>query len=195
VISAIVLAAGRATRFGRCKQLERIGQNTILDHVLQNLRASNVDDVVVVLGAYADEIREKVHMGERVITNSDYADGMSSSIHAGLRALPEGTDAALIVLGDQPFVTPRTINRLIDEYRRNPARAIIPTYKGVRGNPVLIDRSLFPEMMRIRGDVGCKSVLGDHGKNIVQLAVEDRGVLIDIDRREDLETQRYVYGA
>jgi molybdenum cofactor cytidylyltransferase len=192
MISAIVLAAGQATRFGQCKQVLRLGGKTILDHALDNLRGSKVDAIVIVLGAHAEEIREKVRLlesdVERVVTNSDFASGMSTSIQAGLRALPESAEAAMIVLGDQPFVTPRTIDLLIDVYRRTQGSVIVPTYNGVRGNPVMIDRSLFGEMLGIRGDVGCRAIFGELADSIVKVPVDDRGVLIDIDTREDLDT-------
>ncbi len=192
MISAIVLAAGQATRFGRCKQVLRLGGKTILDHVLDNLRGSQIDDVVIVLGAHADEIREKVRLlerdNERIVTNADFASGMSTSIQAGLRALPESAEAAMIVLGDQPFVTPRTIDLLVDEYRRTRASVVVPTYNGVRGNPVIVDRSLFGEMLGIRGDVGCRAIFGDHAQSITKVPVDDRGVLVDIDTREDFDT-------
>ncbi|HET8775633.1 MAG TPA: NTP transferase domain-containing protein [Thermoanaerobaculia bacterium] len=186
-VSAIVLAAGQATRFGQCKQVLRLGGKTILDHVLDHLRASAVDEIVVVLGAHAEEIRQQVRLPERVVTNPDYANGMSSSIQAGLRALPESAEAALIVLGDQPFVTPGTIDLLIDEYRRGRPQVVVPTHHGFRGNPVLVDRSLFPEMLDIRGDVGCRAIFGEHAQSIVKLPVDDRGILVDIDTREDFD--------
>ena len=187
MISAIVLAAGQAARFGRCKQVQPLGGKTILDHVLDTLRASKVDDIVVVLGAHADEIRQRVEIRERIVMNADFASGMSSSIHTGLRALSESAEAALIVLGDQPFVTPRTIDTLIDEYCRTRARAVIPTWNGLRGNPVLVDRSLFAEMLNIRGDVGFRAIFGEHAESIVKVPVDDRGVLLDIDTSEDFE--------
>jgi len=192
MISAIVLAAGQATRFGQCKQVLRLGGKTILDHALDNLRGSKIDDLVIVLGAHADEIREKVRLlerdAERIVTNPDFSSGMSSSIQAGLRALPETAEAAMIVLGDQPFVTPRTIDLLIDEYRRTRASVVVPTYNGFRGNPVIVDRSLFGEMLGIRGDVGCRAIFGDHVQSIAKVPVDDRGVLVDIDTREDFDT-------
>src|SRR5258706_9271611 len=188
MISAIVLAAGQATRFGRCKQVLRLGDKTILDHALDNVRASKIEDTVVVLGAHAGEIRQQVRIDERIVLNDDYADGMSTSIHAGLRALGPETEAALIVLGDQPFVSPRTIDLLIDEYRRSRPGVVIPTYHGSRGNPVLVDRSLFAEMLGIRGDVGFRAVFGAHPQSVVQVPVEDRGVLVDIDTQEDFDT-------
>jgi xanthine dehydrogenase accessory factor len=185
MISAIVLAAGQATRFGQCKQLVSLGEKTLLEHVLDNLRQSKIDEVVVILGARADEIRQKIHFDkERVIINPDYASGMSTSIQAGLRAVK--ADAAMIVLADQPFVTSRTLDMLIDEYRRTKPSVVIPTFNGFRGNPVIVDKSLFPEMMNIRGDIGCRAIFGDHAESIVKVPVDDRGVIIDIDTPADV---------
>ncbi len=186
MISAIVLAAGQATRFGQSKQLMRLADKPLLEHVLDYVNASRVDDVIVVLGAYADEIRSQVHLGRaRVVLNPDYAEGMSTSIRAGLSAQREGTEAAMIVLGDQPFVAPRTLDSLIDEYRRTQPAVVIPTYKGLRGNPVVVDKRLFPEMMELRGDIGCRAIFGGHAGSIAKLAVDDRGIVTDIDTMED----------
>jgi molybdenum cofactor cytidylyltransferase len=185
MISAVLLAAGRATRFGQCKQLVPVDGKPLLQHALDHLRASNVDHVVIVLGAHADEIRDATAFdGEHVVVNPDFADGISTSIRAGLRALPDETEAALIVLGDQPYVSPRTINALIDEFRRTHAEVIVPTFNGQRGNPVIVNSALFPEMMQIRGDIGCRSLFGRH--EVAKLAVDDRDTLTDIDTPEDL---------
>lgn len=185
MIAAIVLAAGRAQRFGACKQLVQLNGKPLLQHALDALRASNVDDIIVVLGAHADEIKREIHFErERVIVNADYADGMSTSIQAGLRAID--ADAALIVLGDQPFVSPRTIDLLIDEHRRTRAGFVIPTHEGRRGNPVLVDRSLFAELMKLRGDVGCRAIFADYAAAIVSIETDDRGILTDIDTPDDL---------
>src|SRR6266852_6255238 len=186
MISAILLAAGQATRFGRLKQLVTLGEKPLLQHVLDNLAQSKIDDVVVILGARADEIREQIQFGKaRTVLNPDYANGMSTSIQAGLRAID--AEAAMIVLADQPFVTPRTIDALIDEYRRVKPSAVVPTFNGFRGNPVIVDRSLFAEMMTIRGDIGCRSIFGDHPVHL--LPVDDRGVVQDIDTPEDFKQQ------
>ena len=186
MISAIILAAGQAERFGRCKQLVPLGEKALLQHVLDNVGGSNIDDVVVVLGAHADEIQQQIRFGkERVVLNPDYAQGMSTSIQAGLRALPATAEAAMIVLADQPFVKSQTLNLLIDEYRRARPGVVIPTYNGFRGNPVIVDRLLFAEMMNIRGDTGCRAIFGDHAESIVKVAVDDRGVIADIDTTDD----------
>ncbi len=191
MISAIVLAAGQAARFGQCKQLMRLGEKTLIEHVLDSVRQSRVDDVVVVLGGYAAEIQEQVGFSrERVIVNAEYADGMSTSIQAGLHALSPSTEAAMIVLADQPFIASSTLDLLIDEYRRTKPSVVIPTYNGFRGNPVLVDKSLFPEMMGIRGDIGCRAIFGEHAEHaewIARVPVDDRGVVTDIDTMEDFD--------
>lgn len=183
MISAIVLAAGQARRFGECKQLALVNGKPLLQHSLDTLRESRVDDVVVVLGAYANEIREQIQFrDERIVVNPDHEKGMSTSIQAGLRAID--SDATFIVLADQPFVAAKTYDVLIDEYRRSRAKVIIPAYNGFRGNPVLVDKSLFSEMMEIRGDIGCRAIFGNH--EVTKVAVDDRGVLIDIDTPADV---------
>ncbi len=182
-LSAIVLAAGQAKRFGDCKQLARIDGKPLLQHVLDTLRESKVGDVVVILGAYANEIRQQIEFrNERIIVNPDYEKGMSTSIQAGLRAVD--SEAAFIVLADQPFVTAKTYDLLIDEYRRSRPAAVMPTFNGFRGNPVLVDKSLFPEMMELRGDVGARAILGNH--EVVKVPVDDRGVLLDVDTPADV---------
>lgn len=152
----------------------------MLQHTLDHLIASRVEDIVVVLGAYAEEIRARVTFGRaRLVVNSEYAKGMSTSIHAGLRAIPD-TGAAMIVLGDQPFVTTATFDTLVDAYERTRAMVIAPHYRGARGNPLVIDRSLFAEVMELRGDTGFRAILGSH--EITMVAVDDPGVVQDIDR-------------
>jgi molybdenum cofactor cytidylyltransferase len=188
MISAIVLAAGQATRFGQCKQLMLLGGKTLLQHVLDTVNASKVDEVLVVLGAHAEEIQSKLHFSrERVIINPDFSLGMSTSLQAGLRALSPSAGAAMIVLADQPFLASATLDHLIDEYQRNRLSVVIPTYQGARGNPVLVDRSLFAEMMQIRGDIGCRAIFDRHPEAISTVEVKDRGVVTDIDTMEDLD--------
>lgn len=185
-IGAIVLAAGKSTRMGEPKQLLQLDGKPLLERTLANLRNSNVSDIVVVLGFAAQDIQQQVALGEtRVVENADYEQGMASSLRVGLGELDAGTDGALIVLADQPFVRPETLNRIIDRFQQSDAQIVVPTYQGFRGNPVLLDRRVFPEVMALTGDVGCRAVFGDHKGGIVKVAVDDIGILVDIDSKHD----------
>src|SRR5277367_5481913 len=152
-VGAIVLAAGRSTRMGEAKQLLRLGESTVLGQTLDNLGGAGVDEIVLVLGFSAETILQQLPLSAtedlKVVVNPSYEQGMASSLRAGLSALDPKTDAALIVLADQPFIRPETLNRIIDQQRRTHAEIVIPLYKGFRGNPVLLDRSVFREVMAL----------------------------------------------
>ena len=187
-IGAVILAAGASNRMGEPKQLLRLGGKTLLEQVLDSARSAAVDEIVVVLGAAAENIRQQVDLSKtKVVINSSYQQGMGTSLGAGLAALDPAINAVLILLGDQPFVRPATLDRICEEYRRSHAQIVIPLYKGFRGNPVLLDRSVFPEVMALSGDVGCRAIFGDHLEGIVKLPVDDVGILLDIDSKADFE--------
>jgi len=189
--SAVILAAGTSTRMGSVKQLLRLDDRPLLQHVLDNVRASAVQEIVLVLGAAGEAIQREIDtLGLRVVINENYLQGMGTSLKAGLCAVDELSQAAIIVLADQPFVQPATLDQLIAEHQRSKAQVVIPTYRGFRGNPVLLDRSVFPEVMALTGDIGCRAIFGDHLEGIVKLPVDDVGILLDIDRKADLEALR-----
>lgn len=184
---AIVLAAGASSRMGRPKPLVPWEGRPFLAHVLDALRGSGVVGVRVVVGDRAAEIRRAVPAGEaRVVENPQFAQGMSSSIRAGLRAWPSRATHALIVLADQPFVQATTIAALLARAGSGDGRIFLPTFRGVRGNPVLFEASLAGEAQRIRGDVGCRAMFPDHPREIREVPVDDPGILIDVDTPEEL---------
>jgi molybdenum cofactor cytidylyltransferase len=193
-VSAVILAAGMSSRMGTPKQLLPVGPGageTLLGRVVDNVRRSRVAEIVVVLGHAADEIRRRVPIeGVRVVMNEEYREGMGSSLRVGLGAVDPQSEAALIVLADQPFIRPATLDRLIEEYGRQRPQIAIPVYRGFRGNPVLLDRSVFPEVMQLHGDIGCRAIFGSHLENILKVPVEDAGILADIDSAGDLEKLR-----
>lgn len=188
MISSVVLAAGRSTRMGEPKQVMRIRGKPLLRIVLETLRKAKVDETVVVLGPDAGRTMEEVGIkGERVVVNPRQSEGMSSSLRLGLRSLSPDTTAAVVVLGDMPLLSPSTVNRIIDGYLSKGAPVVVPTYRGVRGNPVLFARSVFPEIMKIRGDVGARSVVDSQGGAVLEVPVADEGVIVDIDTQSDYE--------
>ncbi len=195
-VAAVILAAGQSRRMGRPKQLLRAAGKTLLEHTLANVRASGASEIVLVLGARADEIRSQTVLeGVTVVVNPEYEQGMGTSIGAGLKALSQGVSAALIVLADQPFVQAATLNQLIAHYEKARPQIVIPVFKGFRGNPVLLDKSVFAEVMGLPGDVGCRAIFGDHTQGIHKVAVDDVGVLLDADTTEDVaEIESYMAG-
>ncbi len=190
-VGAVVLAAGASARMGRAKQLLPLGKNTVLAQTLNNIRAARMHEMVLVLGASAEVIRQQLPQalleGVKVVVNQDYGQGMATSLRAGLSALDPRSDAALIVLGDQPFIRPQTLDRIVEEYSRSRAPIVIPSYQGNRGNPVLLDRSVFSEVMALEGDIGCRAIFGSHLEDILKVEVEDPGVLLDIDDPGDYD--------
>jgi molybdenum cofactor cytidylyltransferase len=186
-IGAVILAAGTSSRMGEAKQLLRLGATTLLDQVTENVRGSRVDEIVVVLGHEAETIKQTIATKKlKIVVNESYRQGMGTSLRAGLSALPSAVDAALIVLADQPFVRSATFDQIIDHYQRSKAQIVIPIYKGFRGNPVLLDRSVFPEVMALTGDIGCRAIFGNHLEGIAKVPVEDVGILLDLDSKDDV---------
>jgi molybdenum cofactor cytidylyltransferase len=173
---------------GTAKQLLRLDGRPLLQYVLDSVRTSSVAEIILVLGFEAQAIEQEIDTNDvRVVLNQNYRQGIGTSLKAGLASVDSDAQAALIALADQPFVRSATLDRLISEHRASKAQIVIPTYRGFRGNPVLLDRSVFSEVMALTGDVGCRAIFGDHTEGIVKVAVDDVGILLDIDRQSDFE--------
>jgi molybdenum cofactor cytidylyltransferase len=187
-VSVVVLAAGMSRRMGAPKQLLRAGETTLLERALHTVRQSRADEIILVLGFGATEIRRSISTrGLRVVVNEGYQEGMASSLRAGIATVGPQAQGALIMLADQPFVLFSTLDRLIEYQQKMRPQIAIPTYKGFRGNPVLLDRSVFAEIASLQGDIGCRAIFGKHTENIAKVAVDDPGILLDVDTREDYE--------
>jgi len=193
MIAAAILAAGQSTRMGSVKQLLPLWGKPMLQHTISHIEASRADYIVLVLGYKARDIEKGLELRRtRVIYNHDYARGMSSSIRAAVKSLPEEVEAVVFVLGDQPLVKPSTIDRLIQAYlsQSGGARIFIPVYRGRRGNPVLIHRSLFPLLLGLEGDRGARNLIDENPELVSEVEVEDPGVLIDVDTFDDYKALR-----
>jgi molybdenum cofactor cytidylyltransferase len=186
LISAVILGAGRSTRFGAKKQLVKFEGATLLETVVGRFLKSKVDDVVVVLGYAAEEIRTNSNFGRaRVVVNPDYAQGLSTSLKAGIDAVNPAANAGVVALGDQPLISVRIIDLLVEKYMETGGPIVAPFYQRRRGNPVLFDKSLFSELRNIHGDTGAKASLERHADKVVKVQVDDIGVLFDIDTQDD----------
>jgi len=187
-VAAMVLAAGLSRRFGDDnKLLEPLGETTIIAATTQLLATAGAAPVLVVTGHDVDAIVAAVAGPEiRCHANPAFADGMGTSIAAGVRALEDDAiDGVLIALGDMPFVRPATIAALLGAFASTDD-IIVPTRDGRRGHPVLFGRTHFTALAGCTGDIGARAVLEREAAAIKIVATSDDGVLRDIDRPEDL---------
>jgi molybdenum cofactor cytidylyltransferase len=183
-VTALVLAAGRGTRMGGPNKLVLpLAGRPIVDHVVAAAQASQAERIVVVTGHEADRV--SAALAGRTVTfidNPDHADGLSTSLRAGLAAVEEEADAVVVLLGDMPRVTAATIDRLIAAYAPVEGRSIcVPTVDGRRGNPILWDRAFLTEMSRIEGDAGARALLERHADVVCEVPMADPATLIDVD--------------
>ena len=187
-VTAVVLAAGSATRFGSVKLLAPINGRPVLQHVLDALDGAGVGDVVVVLGRDAAAIEAAIDWRtERRVINPDPDRGLSSSVQVGLEAVPEQATAALIVLGDQPAISPSTIRALLDQPPDPDRPVVVARYADDSArNPVLLGRAMFPVASEATGDRGLGPVLAGHPELVREVDVE--GSNPDVDTPADLAT-------
>ncbi len=181
-IAAIVLAAGRSTRMGEANKLLMDLHGTPMIARTVAVAASVATPVIVVIGHDADAVKQALK-GARatVVHNPRFADGMATSLRAGLAALPTDASGVLICLGDMPAVTGAAIKKLIEAFDPIEGRAIIvPTFEGKRGNPVLFARAFVDEMRSAEGDVGARALLSAHADAVYEVET-DAGVLADAD--------------
>ena len=184
-VTAIVLAAGEARRFGSAKQLARVGGRTLVQHAID--AASSADEVVVVLGARAEQIEPALSLppAARTVRNPDFADGQSTSLRAGVSAVGRDVAAVVVLLADQPGVGEADVRAVIEAYRATGAPLVRPSYRGLPGHPVLIGRDLFEEVLAESGDRGAREVLARHGDLVHEVPV-DRDPPGDVDTPGDL---------
>jgi molybdenum cofactor cytidylyltransferase len=189
-IACIILAAGQSRRMGRInKLLATIDGKPMVRWAAEAALASAAAPVFVVLGHEAAQVRAALaDLKVTFVENPDYAQGIAGSVKRGIAALPAGIDGAVVCLGDMPRITARQIDRLIAAYNPVEGRALcIPTWRGKRGNPVLIGKRFFAEMQALTGDVGARPLISQYPELTCEVAMDDDAVLVDIDTPQALE--------
>jgi len=185
------LAAGESRRMPIPKQLLKIHDKTMIEIVVEKAVESRLDEAIVVLGHKFDIIRKYVEKYSslskpiKIVYNPDFRKGLSTSLKAGLRAISRESRAAVFILADQPMVKVETINRLIEVHSSMDCLIVAPVYRGRRGNPVLVDRRLFKEIFELEGDIGARPLMKRYVDEVVYMATNDPGVVMDIDTMED----------
>lgn len=192
-VAALILAAGKSSRMGATNKLtvEVEGQAMVL-RVVKAAQASGASPIIVVTGHDADKVQAALD-GQTVqfVHNPEFADGLSTSLRTGAKALPDGVDAALVCLGDMPDISTNHIARVMAAFDPGEGRTIcVPTFGGKRGNPVLWGAAYFAELQGLKGDTGAKHLIGEHGDVVCEVPMPDDAILRDIDTPEELAARR-----
>ena len=188
-VGVVVLAAGRSTRMGGPNKLLAVHQGKpLVRHAVEHALEAGIGPVCVVTGHQGEAVAAALAgLPVDVVHNPEFASGLSSSVRAGVAALGDAADGAVIVLGDMPLVSPPIMRRLAAVFREHPeAKAVVPTMLGERGNPVLIGRALFGAVAALQGDVGARRLIDAAGAHVVEVPVDDPGIHRDIDTPDAL---------
>ncbi|MEM5774268.1 MAG: nucleotidyltransferase family protein [Anaerolineaceae bacterium] len=187
-LQPVILAAGHALRFGSNKILQKLPNNLpIIRHIAETVLEAAFVFPPVIVTRVDDHLLQAALAGLEIqyVDNPDAHLGISTSLQKGLRHLASGADAALIVLGDQPFITAALLQKLNGLYQESGAQIVYPQVGGRRSNPVILDRSVFPAAMALRGDTGAKSL--PPGFTIATLDWLDARLPLDADTPQDYE--------
>jgi molybdenum cofactor cytidylyltransferase len=185
-VTGLVLAAGGSRRLGEPKQLLPYGSGTLLDHTLETARASGFDQLIVALGGSSEEVRRRVNLsGADAVENPDFGEGCSSSIAAGLRAIDPRSELLVLMLGDQPGVTPATVRALITGCDDHTILAAC-LYDDGRGHPLAFGRALFGELRGLHGDKAVWKLMDGRADEVVDVRIPGP-IPADVNTREDYE--------
>lgn len=188
-VAALVLAAGRSTRMGAVnKMLAEIGGKPLVRIAAEQAVASHAQPVIVVTGHEREKVEAALKgLSVRFVHNPDYAEGLGTSLKAGIAAVPEEADGVIVCLGDMPQVDAGLINRLIAVFDpERGALVVVPSIDGRRGNPVVWSRRFFHDLMAIQGDVGARHLIGNYAEAVVEVPVAGDAALTDVDTPESL---------
>jgi molybdenum cofactor cytidylyltransferase len=184
--AAVILAAGPSRRMRSPKQLLEVEGRSLLRGAALTALSSSCRPVIAVLGAHADRVgRELLGLDVTVVRNEDWEDGLGSSVRCGIEAVRRapGVDSAVLMLCDQPLVTPALIEQLVAAHRQGNVRIVACEYAGTVGVPALFDRAVFEELTALRGDAGAKQVIARHGADVVRVPFP--GAAFDVDTPDD----------
>lgn len=192
MIAAVLLAAGASRRFGGGLQklTQDLNGKPVVRWSAEALIGPPIDDVLVIVGSKEAPVRDALRdLPLRIVSNPTAEDGMASSLAAGIAALSPDTEAALIALGDEPLGGRDPLLRIVAGYRGGEATIVAPLFRGVRGHPVLFDRSVFPELLALSGDRGARAVADRDPARLALIAL-DLPKPVDVDTAADLARLR-----
>jgi molybdenum cofactor cytidylyltransferase len=189
-IWAIILAAGESKRMGSPKMLLPFMGITIIENVIANVSGSKVDNIMVVLGADRDSIVKLIRTkAVNYCYNENYKDGMLSSVMCGFRNIPIDHSAVLVFQGDQPLITPKAINSVIEVYLSSGKGIVIPVYESKRGHPILIDRKYRNEIQKLNPAEGLRSLALKYSDDVLEVNTDVAGILRDFDTYDEYKNE------
>ena len=186
-IAAVVLAAGRSTRMGAINKLiAEIGGKPLVRIAVEQALSSVAKPVIVVTGHERERVEAALSgLPVRFVQNPDYAEGLGTSLKAGIAAVPDNAEGAIVCLGDMPQVDAALIDRLIAAFDpERGALVVVPSIDGRRGNPVVWSRRFFHDLMAIHGDIGARHLIGNYAEAVVEVPVAGEAALTDVDTPE-----------
>jgi molybdenum cofactor cytidylyltransferase len=188
-VAAVLLAAGRSTRMGAVnKMLAEIGGKPLVRIAAEQALASRAKPVIVVTGHERERVEAVLNgLPIRFVHNPDYAEGLGTSLKAGIAAVPDDADGAIVCLGDMPQVDSGLIDKLLAAFDpERGALVVVPSIDGRRGNPVVWSRRFFHDLMGIHGDIGARFLIGSYSEAVVEVPVQGAAALTDVDTPESL---------
>ena len=184
MISGIVLAAGTGSRFGGTKQLVEIDGTPLVRHAIDALAGAEVGELIVVLGHDANAVRTALPDGVIVVENPDYRDGQATSLAAAMHAVDDASEAAVILLADQPGITANDVRELVSGFHQTRAQIVRLVFSDGPG-PALLSREIYAEAGHLHGDAGARVLMASHPEWVHEVRV-DRPAPPDIDTPDDL---------
>ncbi len=186
MISGIIMASGFSRRMQQEKLLMKIGETPMVEAVIKAAKASCLGEVILVYRNPQVKLLAEQH-GIKAVFNPNAHLGQSEAMKTGIKAVDQETKAYLFMVGDQPYIKPEIIDRLIAVYREGKARIVVPTYKSKNTSPVLFDASYKAALLTIEGDEGGRRIISTQKERIAFVAMDDIAMLEDIDSMESYQ--------
>jgi molybdenum cofactor cytidylyltransferase len=190
MITCVLLSAGLSERFGSPKALAKLNDETVIEHIQNMLAGTQVNEIIIVLGAYAGQIKPHLlnHKKVKFVYNKDYNFGQTSSFKAGLANVSNDARGIMLLPVDHPLVSADTVNALIRYFLDKDPLILIPTFKGKKGHPPLFSVKLRDEFLSLKNESGLNAIARAHPSETVELPLEDIGVISAFNTLGELES-------